>query len=73
MLHAEKYSITKIIREENIICNKFKHLEREHSTYLIGVQRYAKKHIAIYCDMENPYCDTYCDTPGSFISVYYCP
>ena len=28
----------------------------------------------VYCDMENPYCDTYyCDTPGIFISVYYCP
>ena len=33
MLHAEKCSIAKIIREENIICNQFKHLEREHSTY----------------------------------------
>ena len=34
MLHAEKCSIAKIIREENIICNQFKHLEKEHSTYL---------------------------------------
>ena len=34
MLHTEKCSIAKIIREENIICNQFKHLEKEHSTYL---------------------------------------
>ena len=34
MLHAEKCSIAKIIREENIICNQFKHLEIEHLTYL---------------------------------------
>ena len=25
--------IAKIIREENIICHQFKHLEEEHSTY----------------------------------------
>ena len=29
-----KCSIAKIIIEENIICNQFKHLEKEHSTYL---------------------------------------
>ena len=34
MLHAEKCSIAKIIRAQNIICNQFKHLEKEHSTYL---------------------------------------
>ena len=34
MLHTEKCSIAKIIREENIICNQFKYLEKEHSTYL---------------------------------------
>ena len=34
MLHTEKCSIAKIIREENIICNQFKHLEREYTTYL---------------------------------------
>ena len=34
MLHTEKCSIAKIIRLENIICNQFKHLEKEHSTYL---------------------------------------
>ena len=34
MLHTEKCSIAKIIREENIICNQFKHLEKKHSTYL---------------------------------------
>ena len=34
MLHTEKCSIAKIIREENSICNQFKHLEKEHSTYL---------------------------------------
>ena len=34
MLHTEKCSIAKINREENIICNQFKHLEKEHSTYL---------------------------------------
>ena len=34
MLHTEKCSIAKIIREENIICNQFKHLEKEHSTHL---------------------------------------
>ena len=34
MLHTEKCSITKIIRVENNICNQFKHLEKEHSTYL---------------------------------------
>ena len=34
MLHTEKCSIAKIIREENIICNQFKHFEKEHSTYL---------------------------------------
>ena len=31
---TEKCSIAKIIREENIICNQFKHLEKEHSTHL---------------------------------------
>ena len=34
MLHTEKCSIAKIIREDNIIRNQFKHLEKEHSTYL---------------------------------------
>ena len=34
MLHTEKSSIAKIIREENIICYQFKHLKKEHSTYL---------------------------------------
>ena len=34
MLHTEKCSIAKSIREENIIYNQFKHLEKEHSTYL---------------------------------------
>ena len=34
MLHTEKCSIAKIIREENIVCNLFNHLEKEHSTYL---------------------------------------
>ena len=34
MLHTEKRSIAKSIREENIICNQFKHLEKEHSTFL---------------------------------------
>ena len=34
MLHTEKCSIAKIIGEENFICNQFKHLEKEHSTYL---------------------------------------
>ena len=34
MLHTEKCSIAKIIREENIICNQFKHLDKEHSSYL---------------------------------------
>ena len=36
MLHTEKCSIAviKIIREENIIRNQIKHLEKEHSTYL---------------------------------------
>ena len=34
MLHTEKCSIAKIIKEENIICNQFKHLENDHSTYL---------------------------------------
>ena len=34
MLHTEKCSIAKIIKEENIICNHFKHLEKDHSTYL---------------------------------------
>ena len=27
-------NFAKIFREENIICNQFKHLEKEHSTYL---------------------------------------
>ena len=45
----------------------------ETADQLIGVQQYAKKRIAIYCDMANPYCDTYCDIPVIFISVYYCP
>ena len=31
MLHTEKCSIAKSIREENIICNQFKYLEKEHS------------------------------------------
>ena len=34
MLHTEMCSIAKIIRQEIIICNQFKHLEKEHSTYL---------------------------------------
>ena len=34
VFHTEKCSNAKIIREENIICNQFKHLEKEHSTYL---------------------------------------
>ena len=34
MLHTEKCSIAKIIKEENIICNQFKHLEKDHSTNL---------------------------------------
>ena len=33
-VHTEKCPIAKIIREENIICNQFKHLEKENSTYL---------------------------------------
>ena len=33
-IHTEKCSIAKIIREENIICNQFKHLEKDYSTYL---------------------------------------
>ena len=33
-LHTEKFSIAKTIREENIICNQFKHLEKKHSTYV---------------------------------------
>ena len=32
-VNTDKCSIA-IIREENIICNQFKHLEKEHSTYL---------------------------------------
>ena len=39
----------------------------------LRVQRYSKKRIAFYCDMVNLYYDTYCNTPGIFISVYYCP
>ena len=27
-------NFAKIIRKKNIICNQFKHLEKEHSTYL---------------------------------------
>ena len=34
MLHTEKCSIAKIIKEENITCIQFKHLEKDHSTYL---------------------------------------
>ena len=30
----KKVSIAKIIREENIVCNQFKHLKKVHSTYL---------------------------------------
>ena len=30
--YRNKCSIAKIIREENTICNQFKHLEKEHST-----------------------------------------
>ena len=26
--------LLKLLREENIICNQFKHLEKEHTTYL---------------------------------------
>ena len=33
-VHTEKCSIAQIIREENIICNQFKHLEKKHWTYL---------------------------------------
>ena len=34
MFYTEKCSIAKIIKEENIFCNQFKHLEKDHSTYL---------------------------------------
>ena len=34
LCYIQKCPIAKIIREENIICNQFKHLEKEHSTYL---------------------------------------
>ena len=34
MLYTEKCSIAQIIREENVVCNQFKHLEKENSTYL---------------------------------------
>ena len=34
LLHTEKCSIAKNIREKNIICNQFKLLEKEHSTVL---------------------------------------
>ena len=34
MLHTEKCSIAKIIREKSIICDQFKLLEKEHSTDL---------------------------------------
>ena len=34
MLHTEKCSIAKIIKEENITSIQFKHLEKDHSTYL---------------------------------------
>ena len=34
MLNTEKCSIAKINIEENVICNQFKHLEKDHSTYL---------------------------------------
>ena len=40
---------------------------------ILGVQQYIKKYIGINCDMENQYCNTYCDTPGIFIFVNYCP
>ena len=30
----KKCLIAKIIKEENIICNQFKHLEKDHPTYL---------------------------------------
>ena len=38
--NSEKCSIAKIIREENIICNQFKHLEKEQSTYLNTLIQY---------------------------------
>ena len=53
MLHTEKCSIAKIIREENIICNQFKHLEKEHSTYLNTlIQDLGEKFFCLCCNTD---------------------
>ena len=37
---------------------------------MIVVSRGAMIRQKVYWDVENPNCNTYCDTPGIFISVY---
>ena len=52
MLHTEKCSVAKIIREENIICNQFKHLEKEHSTYLNTYSRSWGDNFCLCCNTD---------------------
>ena len=54
MLHTEKCSIAKIIREENIICNQFKHFEEEHSSYLNTlIQDLGETIFCLCCNTDN--------------------
>ena len=48
MLHAEKCSI-----EENIICYQFKHLEREHLTYLNTLIQVWGDNFYLSCNTDN--------------------
>ena len=45
---TEKCLIAKIIREENIICNQFKHFEKEHLTYLNTLMQDLGETIFVY-------------------------
>ena len=58
MFYTEKCSIAKIIREENIICNQFKHFEKEHLTYLNTLMQDLGETIFVYAVtliMSDPY------------------
>ena len=45
----------------------------EAVTKVAKISQKAYCNIYIYFDMENLYCNTYCDAPGIIISVYYYP
>ena len=36
-------------------------LKNNKALWILGVKQYGKKRIAIYCNMADPYCNTYCN------------